>query len=89
MLIFKKNIYETSEPIQHENTGDKFFDPYNFVFHSLLTDREIFFGLNQLPEIEAGERAKTLFPRASLFATVSLLNHLSRFLLEGLIDRNK
>ena len=62
MLIFKKNIYETSESIHPENMDNQFFDPYNFVFHSLLTDREIFFGLNQLPKIEAGERVKTLFP---------------------------
>ena len=88
MLIFKKNIYEASESIHPENTDDQFFDPYNFVFHSLLTDREIFFGLNQLPESEAGKRAKTLFPHASLFGNVSLLNNLSRFLLEGLINRN-
>ena len=88
MLIFKKNIYEPSESIHPEDMGDQFFNPYNFVFHSLLTDREIFFGLNQLPESEAGKRAKTLFPHASLFGNVSLLNNFSRFLLEGLINRN-
>ena len=88
MLIFKKNIYEASKSIHPENMDDQFFDPYNFVFHSLLTDREIFFGLNQLPESEARKRAKTLFPHASLFGHVSLLNNFSRFLLEGLINRN-
>jgi len=88
MLIFKKNIYEASESIHPENMDDPLFDPYNFVFHSLVTDREIFFGLNQLPESEARERAKTLFPHASLFGSVSLLNNFSRFLLEGLINRN-
>ena len=88
MLIFKRNIYEVSEDIHPENKDDQFLDPYSFVFHSLLTDREIFFGLNQLPKNEAVERAKTLFPHASLFGSVSLLNNFSRFLLEGLIDRN-
>ena len=88
MLIFKKNIYEASESIHPENMDDQFFDPHNFVSHSLLTDREIFFGLKQLPKREAGERAKTLFPHASLFGSVSLLNNFSRFLLEGLINRN-
>ena len=88
MLIFKKNIYEASESIHPENTDDQFFDPYNFVFHSLLTDREIFFGLSQLPNSEAGKMAKTLFPHASLFGNVSILNNFSRFLLEGLINRN-
>ena len=87
MLIFKKNIYEVSEFIHPENMDDQFFDPHNFVFHSLLTDREIFFGLNQLPESEAEKRTKTLFPHASLFGNVSLLNNFSRFLLEGLINR--
>ena len=88
MLIFKKNIYEAPESIHPENMDDQFFDPYNFIFHSLLTDREIFFGLNQLPKSEAVERAKSLFPHASLFGSVSLLNNFSRFLLEGLINRN-
>ena len=88
MLIFKKNIYEASESIHPENMDDQLFDTYNFVLHSLFTDREIFFGLNQLPQSEARERAKTLFPHASLFGSVSLLNNFSRFLLEGLINRN-
>ena len=85
MLIFKKNIYEpTSYP---ENNVNKGLDPYDFIFHSLMTDREIFFGLNQLPESEGLERFKTLFPHASLFGNISLLNDFSRRLFEGLIDR--
>ena len=43
MLIFKKNIYEISEFPHPENTDDQGLDPYNFIFHSLMTDREIFF----------------------------------------------
>ena len=88
MLIFKKNIYEISDFSHPENTDDRGLDPYNFIFHSLMTDREIFFGLNQLPKSEGLERAKTLFPHASLFGNVSLLNNISRNLFEGLIDRN-
>jgi hypothetical protein len=88
MLIFKKNIYEITEFPYPENTDDRGLDPYNFIFHSLMTDREIFFGLNQLPKSEGLERAKTLFPHASLFGNVSLLNNFSRNLFEGLIDRN-
>ena len=87
MLIFKKNIYETSEFPHPENTDDQGLDPYNFIFHSLMTDREIFFGLNHLPESEGLERAKTLFPHASLFGNIALLNNFSRSLFEGLIDR--
>ncbi len=88
MLIFKKNIYEIPESSHPENINDQELDPYNFIFHSLMTDREIFFGLNQLPDSEGLERAKTLFPHASLFGSVSLLNNFSRRLFEGLIDRN-
>lgn len=88
MLVFKKNIYEIPESSHPENMGDQNLDPYNFIFHSLMTDREIFFGLNQLPESEGLQRAKTLFPHASLFAGVPLLNNFSRHLFEGLIDRN-
>ena len=87
MLIFKKNIYETSEFSHPENKDDQGLDPYNFIFHSLMTDREIFFGLNHLPESEGLERAKTLFPHASLFGNIALLNNFSRSLFEGLIDR--
>ena len=61
MLILKKNIYEISEFSHPENIDDQGLDPYNFIFHSLMTDREIFFGLNQLPESEGLERAKTYF----------------------------
>jgi len=87
MLIFKKSIYEVQEFTHAENIDDQGLDPYNFIFHSLMTDREIFFGLNQLPDSEGLERAKTLFPHASLFGNVSLLNNFSRNLFEGLIDR--
>ena len=72
MLIFKKNIYEpTPHPESNVNQG---LEPYDFIFHSLMTDREIFFGLNQLPETEGLEKFKTLFPHASLFGSVSMLN---------------
>jgi len=87
MLILKKSIYEVPEFTHAENIDDQGLDPYNFIFHSLMTDREIFFGLNQLPDSEGLERAKTLFPHASLFGNVSLLNNFSRNLFEGLIDR--
>jgi hypothetical protein len=61
MLIFKKNIYEpTSHP---EHTLNQGLDPYDFIFHSLMTDREIFFGLNQLPEGEAKRLPSNLYFR--------------------------
>ena len=53
-----------------------------------MTDREIFFGLKQLPESEANERLKTLFSHASLFGSISLLNEFSRKIFEALLDRS-
>ena len=53
-----------------------------------MADREIFFGLKQLPESEANERLKTLFPHASLFGSISLLNDFSRKIFEALLDRS-
>ena len=88
MLVFKKNIYEISQKSHPENTSNQGLNPYDFIFHSLMTDREIFFGLKQLPESEANERLKTLFPHASLFGNISLLNDFSRKIFEGLLDRN-
>ncbi|MBT5469457.1 MAG: hypothetical protein HOK41_02535 [Nitrospina sp.] len=88
MLVFKKNIYEPSATPHPENMVNQDLDPYNFIFHSLMTDREIFFGLNQLPDSEGLARFKTLFPHASQFGNLSLLNNFSRSLFEGLIDRS-
>jgi len=88
MLIFKKNIYEPVSPPHPENRDNPSLNPYDFLFHSLRTDREIFFGLNQLPDSEGSERFKTLFPHAALFGSIALLNDFSRRLFEGLIDRS-
>jgi len=88
MLVFKKNIYESSQHSHPENVSNNDLDPYDFIFHSLMTDRKIFFGLKQLPESEGNERLQTLFPHASLFGSISLLNDFSRKIFEGLLDRN-
>ena len=88
MLVLKKNIYEISQPFHPENISNQVLNPYDFIFHSLMTDRKIFFGLKQLSESEGNERLKTLFPHASLFGSVSLLNNFSRIIFEGLLDRN-
>ena len=88
MLILKKNIYEVSQTSHPENTSNQGLNPYDFIFHSLMTDREIFFGLKQLPESDANERLTTLFPHASLFGSIPLLNDFSRKIFEGLLDKN-
>ncbi len=89
MLVFKKNIYEPSQSPHPENITNQGLDPYNFIFHSLRTDREIFYGLNQLPDIEGLDRFKTLFPHASRFGNITLMNNFSRNLFEGLLDTSK
>ena len=88
MLVLKKNIYEPSQSSHPENTSNQGLNPYDFIFNSLMADREIFFGLKQLPESEANERLKTLFPHASLFGSISLLNDFSRKIFEALLDRS-
>ncbi len=89
MLVFKKNIYDKNLSIHPENEDHQNLDPYDFVFRSLTADREIFFGLEQLPQQESQNHFKTLFPHASRFAPISLCNNFSRLLLEGLVNKNQ
>lgn len=89
MLVFKKNIYDKNHFPHPENEDSQNLDPYDFVLKSLTTDREIFHGLEQLPQKESQNHFKTLFPHASRFGSVSLLNTFSRSLLEGLVNRNQ
>ena len=89
MLVFKKNIYEKNNCPNPENGIQHHLDPYDFIFRSLTTDREIFNGLQQLPQQESQNHFNTLFPHASRFGSVSLLNTFSRSLLEGLVSRNQ
>jgi hypothetical protein len=87
MLVFKKNIYKTSH--HPENEARQNLDPCAFIFRSLTTDREIFYGLQQLSQEESQDRFKTLFPHVSRFGSISLINNFSRSLLEGLVDKNQ
>ena len=87
MLVLKKNIYEPSQLTHPENTSNRGLNPYDFIFHSLMTDREIFFGLKQLPESEANARLKTLFSHASLFEVfLYSMNFLEKYLKPSLIE---
>jgi hypothetical protein len=88
MLVFKKNIYEINNASNPENEVQQTLDPYDFILRSLTTDREIFHGLQQLPQQESQDHLKTLFPHASRFGSVSIMNTFSRLLLEGLVNRN-
>ena len=89
MLIFKKNIYDISNDSNPENGIQQYLDPYDFIFKSLTTDREIFNGLEQLPQQESQSHFKTLFPHASRFGSVSLLKIFSQSLLEGLVNKSR
>ncbi len=87
MLVFKKNIYKTFH--HPENGHQQNLDPCAFIFRSLTTDREIFYGLQQLPQAESQDHFKTLFPHVSRFGSISLINNFCRSLLEGLVDKNQ
>ena len=87
MLVFKKNIYATTRTNHPENEVQQKLNPHEFIFKSLTTDWEIFHGLQKLPQQEAHERFKTLFPHVSQFGSILLINTFSRSLLEGLVDK--
>ncbi|MZG30805.1 MAG: hypothetical protein F3741_08375 [Nitrospinae bacterium] len=87
MLVFKKNIYATTQSNHPENDVQHKLNPREFIFKSLTTDREIFYGLQKLPQLESRERFKTLFPHVSQFGSILHVNTFSRSLLEGLVDK--
>ncbi|MBT5028847.1 MAG: hypothetical protein HOH38_04865 [Nitrospinaceae bacterium] len=89
MLIFKKNIYDNNPAEHSENVTQETLPPYDFIFKSLVNDREIFHGLQQLPQHEGQNHLKTLFPHASRFGSLTLINTFSQSLLEGLVDKNQ
>lgn len=88
MLYFKKNIYQQEpETFSHEEP-EPLFDPYNFIMQALIGDRNIFYGLKQINPNEKLERLTTLFPHASKFGGVDILNLISKRLLEGIVQPN-
>ncbi|GJL80122.1 MAG: hypothetical protein NPINA01_31110 [Nitrospinaceae bacterium] len=89
MLVFKKNIYSAVEEPVANPTGNPSLDPYNFIFSSLLSDRDLFIGLTQLDPEEGNERFKLFFPHASRFGGLNVINGISKQLLEGLVNPGK
>ena len=86
MLFFKENIYlPTTEDIDREYP-EPLFDPYSFIMQALVSDREIFHSLKQIDSNERLERLATLFPHASRFGGVDILNSLSKRLLEAIVQ---
>jgi len=89
MLAFKNNIYSPFENPQPTASGNPLLDSYNFIFNSLLADRDLFLGLTQLDREEGDDRFKLFFPHASRFGSLDVINAISKQLLEGLVTPEK
>ena len=88
MLYFKNNIYHITPEISDQKDTEAVFDPYNFIIQTLVGDRDIFHGLKQVAPDEAVKHLKPLFPHASRFGGVDILNIISKKLLEGIVQPN-
>lgn len=89
MLVLKKNIYEnfgTDSLIPLSNPN---LDPYNFIFKTLVSDRDLFLGLGQVDSEEGNQRFNIFFPNASRFGTIKIVNMISKRLLENLVIPDK
>jgi hypothetical protein len=89
MLVLKKNIYENFGTDSLTPSSNPNLDPYNFIFKTLVSDRDLFLGLGQVDSEEAGDRFKIFFPNASRFGTIAIVNKISRCLLESLVIPDK
>ena len=88
MLWFKENIYLSATELFDKEDPEPLFDPYNFIMQALVADREVFYGLKQIDSGEAKEGLATLFPHASRFGGVDILNSISKRLLEAIVQPN-
>jgi len=89
MLVLKKNIYENFGTDSLAPSSNPNLDPYNFIFKTLVSDRDLFLGLGQVDSEEAGERFKIFFPNASRFGAITIVNTISKRLLESLVIPDK
>ena len=88
LLWFKENIYLPATEFFDSEDPEPLFDPYNFIMQALVADRGIFHSLKQIDLGEAVERLATLFPRASRFGGIDILNSISKKLLEAIVQSN-
>ena len=88
MLWFKENIYLPATEVFDSEDPEPLFDPYNFIMQALVADRGIFHSLKQIDPGEAVERLATLFPHASRFGGIDILNSISKKLLEAIVQSN-
>ncbi len=86
MLWFKENIYLPATEVFDREDPEPLFDPYNFIMQALVADRGIFHSLKQIDLGEAVERLATLFPHASRFGGIDILNSISKKLLEAIVQ---
>lgn len=95
MLIFNKNIYQPRpdefDPLHLENEDSPNFnlDPYDLLLTVLSQDRRLFIGLERMDKMELDEKMPIIFPNASRFGDLDVLNQLSKRLLEGLVDQSR
>jgi hypothetical protein len=88
LLKFKENIYPSKSEVFDREDPEPLFDPYNFIMQALVSEREVFYSLKQIEIDESLERLEILFPHASRFGGVDILNAISKRILEGIVQPN-
>ena len=86
MLKFKENIYSQTAEVIDRESPEPLFDPYDFIMQALVSEREVFYSLKQVVTEEGLERLSILYPHASRFGGVDILNSISKRLLEAIVQ---
>ena len=97
MLVFKKNIYYHPLDAYNDATpdlpygGDEAPQPvaFHLIHRALETSHDVVEELHQLDSETGMDRSRVLFPHATRFGGLSVLNTLSRNLREGLVDTHR
>lgn len=96
MLIFNTNIHDPTDPplkaIAYSQSwpgqAASEINPYDLIFTTLISDRQIFNDLVHREHEESQKQNQILFPHASRFGNIHILNKISKRLLEGLVNPN-
>ena len=94
MLIFNTNIYESNNtpilPVKYSQswpgTAGVELKPYDLILSTLTSDRQIFQDLTKQSLKKSQKQLDILFPHASQFGDIKILNTMSRRLLEELVN---
>ena len=89
MLVLKKNIFDNFGTASLVPSTIPNLVPYNFIFKTLLSDRDLFPCLGQIDSEEGNQRFNIFFPNASRFGTIKIVNMISKRLLESLVIPDK